>query len=124
LIFQKAMFSRDIALKFGLGLIATPIFVLLTWVPFRAENFSDVMTIWSAFTGLREGGSLGISAWVWLTLPLIAFDALLGRGALKRLRLMPALRAPLLYWGSFGALSGILLALYPLDAAPFVYFQF
>lgn len=124
LIFQKAMFRGDIALKFGLGLIATQIFVLLTWVPFRAENFSDAMTIWSAFTGLREDGSLGISAWVWLTLPLIAFDAVLGRGVLKGMRWMPALRAPLLYWGSFGALSGILLALYPLDAAPFVYFQF
>jgi len=124
LIFQKAVFSKDIALKFGLGLIATQLFVLLTWVPFRAESFSDTMTIWSAFFGLRDGGSAGLSVWVWLVIPLIALDALLGRGAIKHLRNIAVFRKPTLYWGSLGVLSGILLALYPLEASPFVYFQF
>lgn len=124
LVFQKAMFRKDIALKFGLGLIATQLFVLLTWVPFRAESFSDTMTIWAAFTGFREGGNAELSVWVWLVIPLIALDALLGRGAIKRLRNIAVLRRPTLYWGSLGVLSGILLALYPLEASPFVYFQF
>jgi len=124
LIFQKAVFRRDIALRFGLGLIATQLFVLLTWVPFRAESFSDMVTIWSAFAGLREGGSMGLSLWVWMVIPLIALDAMLGRGALKRLKSVKLLRRPTLYWGSLGVLSGILLALYPLEATPFVYFQF
>jgi len=124
LVFQKAMFRKDIALKFGLGLIATQLFVLLTWVPFRAESFSDTMTIWAAFAGLRDGGSAELSVWVWLVIPLIALDALLGRGAIKLLRNIAFLRRPTLYWGSLGVLSGILLALYPLDASPFVYFQF
>jgi len=124
LIFQKAVFSKDIALKFGLGLIATQLFVLMTWVPFRAESFSDTMTIWSAFTGLREGGGTNLSVWVWLVIPLIALDALLGRGAIKHLRNIAVFRKPTLYWGSLGVLSGILLALYPLEASPFVYFQF
>ena len=124
LIFQKAVFRKDIALKFGLGLIATQLFVLLTWVPFRAESFSDTMTIWSAFFGLRDGGSAGLSVWVWLVIPLIALDALLGRGAIKHLRNIAFFRKPILYWGSLGVLSGILLALYPLEASPFVYFQF
>ena len=124
LIFQKAAFRTDIALRFGMGLIATQLFVLLTWVPFRAESFTDTLTIWSAFTGLREGGSAGISAWVWMVIPLIALDAFLGRGGLKRLPRISLLRRPTLYWGSLGVLSGILLALYPLEASPFVYFQF
>lgn len=124
LVFQKAMFRKDIALKFGLGLIATQLFVLLTWVPFRAENFTDTITIWAAFTGFREGGSAELSVWVWFVIPLIALDALLGRGAIKHLRNLAVLRRPTLYWGSLGVLSGILLALYPLEASPFVYFQF
>lgn len=124
LVFQKALFRKDVALKFGLGLIATQLFVLLTWVPFRAESFSDTLTIWSAFFGLRDGGSAGLSPWVWLVVPLIALDALLGRGGIKHLRNIAVLRKPTLYWGSLGVLSGILLALYPLEASPFVYFQF
>lgn len=124
LIFQKSVFRKDIALKFGLGLIATQLFVLLTWVPFRAESFSDTMTIWSAFAGVRSGGSAELSVWVWLIVPLIALDALLGRGAIKHLRNIAVFRKPTLYWGSLGVLSGILLALYPLEASPFVYFQF
>jgi D-alanyl-lipoteichoic acid acyltransferase DltB (MBOAT superfamily) len=124
LIFQKAVFRRDIALRFGLGIIATQLFVLLTWVPFRAESFADMVTIWSAFVGLRDGGSMELSLWVWMVIPLIALDALLGRGALKRLKSLKLLRRPTLYWGSLGVLSGILLALYPLEATPFVYFQF
>ncbi|MEM7637845.1 MAG: MBOAT family O-acyltransferase [Pseudomonadota bacterium] len=124
LIFQKATFRSDIALRFGLGLVATQLFVLLTWVPFRAESFADTMTVWSAFAGLREGGSAGISAWVWMVVPLIALDAFLGRGGLKRLPNIALLRRSTVYWGSLGVLSGILLALYPLEASPFVYFQF
>ena len=124
LIFQKAVFRKDIALRFGLGLIATQAFVLLTWVPFRADGFGDMLTIWSAFTGFREGGSAHLSGWVWLVPSLIALDALLGRSGLKRLQYLAVFRQPTLYWGSLGVLSGILLALYPLEASPFVYFQF
>ncbi|MEL6413527.1 MAG: MBOAT family O-acyltransferase [Pseudomonadota bacterium] len=124
LAFHRALFKGKRALGFGIGLIATQLFVLLTWVPFRAESFSDTLIIWSAFTGLRAGGSEMLSIWVWLVLPLIALDAMLGRGALKALITLKLWRQPVLYWGSLGALSGILLALYPLEASPFVYFQF
>jgi len=103
-----------------LGLVLTQFFVLLCWVPFRAEDFGDVLTVWSAFTGLREGGP-GMLSWLVFAVPaLIALDAILGKLAP---RLAP-LRQPLLYWAGLGALAGIVLALYPLDAAPFVYFQF
>ena len=124
LAFHRAFFKNKIALGFAAGLILTQGFVLLTWVPFRAESFSDTLTIWSAFIGLRDGGSEMLSHWVWLVLPLIILDALLGRGALNTLKKAKFWRCPMLYWGSLGALSGILLALYPLEASPFVYFQF
>lgn len=128
LAFHRAFFKGKklvgAAYGFALSLVATQAFVLLTWVPFRAESFSDTLTIWSAFTGLREGGSGTITLWVWLVLPLIALDALLGRGALDGLKRARFWRRPAVYWGSLGALLGILLALYPLEASPFVYFQF
>ncbi len=125
LALHRALFSggkRRIGFTFAL--IATQGFVLLTWVPFRAENFSDTLTIWSAFTGLRSGGSAALPALVWLVPALIALDSLLGRGAFKPLLKAPVLRRPVIYWGGLGILTGILLALYPLQAAPFVYFQF
>lgn len=124
LAFHKAVFKGRAAIAVVYGVIATQFFVLLTWVPFRAESFGDTLTIWSAFTGLRAGGSAELSPWIWLLVPLIALDAILGKGGLKALKTSRVFRQPVLYWGSLGVLSGILLALYPLEASPFVYFQF
>ena len=124
LAFHRAVFKGRAAIGFVFGLVATQVFVLLTWVPFRAESFGDTLVIWSAFTGLRDGGSAELSSWIWLLVPLIAMDALLGKGGLKQLKDSRVFRHPALYWGSLGVLTGILLALYPLEASPFVYFQF
>ena len=124
LAFHRAVFKGRAAIGFVFGLVATQVFVLLTWVPFRAESFGDTLVIWSAFTGLRDGGSAELSSWIWLLVPLIAMDALLGKGGLKQLKESRVFRQPALYWGSLGVLTGILLALYPLEASPFVYFQF
>ncbi|NQY39213.1 MAG: MBOAT family protein [Henriciella sp.] len=124
LAFHRAVFKGRAAIGFVFGLVATQVFVLLTWVPFRAESFGDTLVIWSAFTGLRDGGSAELSPWIWLLVPLIAMDALLGKGGLKQLKASHVFRQPAIYWGSLGVLTGILLALYPLEASPFVYFQF
>ncbi|GAB5456826.1 MAG: MBOAT family protein [Henriciella sp.] len=124
LAFHKAVFKGRAAIGILYGVIATQFFVLLTWVPFRAESFGDTLTIWSAFTGLRAGGSAELSPWIWLLVPLIALDAILGKGGPKALKTSRVFRQPALYWGSLGVLSGIMLALYPLEASPFVYFQF
>lgn len=121
---HRAVCKGRLVLSFATGLICTQLFVLLTWVPFRAESFADTLTVWSAFFGLRSGGSEHLSVWVWLVLPLIALDALLGRGVLSTIKWKRILRNPAPYWGGVGVLSGILLALYPLEASPFVYFQF
>ena len=126
LAIHRAGFGRSgKALGFGLGLIATQAFVLLAWVPFRAESFADTLTIWQAFTGLRAGGLETLPWAVWLVPGLIALDAMLGKTNWKRLSRAAVLKRPAgNYWGGLGALVAVMLALYPLEAAPFVYFQF
>lgn len=116
--------TRGIRLGLLLSLLITQVFVLLTWVPFRADNFGDVVTIWTAFTGLRDGGEMQLSVLVWLVIPLIAVDAWLGRRPWRKMVVPKWLAQPTVYWTGMGALTAILLALYPLQAAPFVYFQF
>jgi D-alanyl-lipoteichoic acid acyltransferase DltB (MBOAT superfamily) len=109
---------------FGVGLILTQLFVLLTWVPFRADSFADTLTAWSAFTGLRDGGGGHLPLAVWGIPVLIVIDIVLGKTDFSRLSKSTLLRRPILYWAGFGGFAGLLLALYPLDAKPFVYFQF
>ena len=106
------------------ALVLTQGFVLLSWAAFRAESFADMASIWHAFTGLRDGGSGMLSWFVWLVPGLIVLDVWLGRHGRRLNRVLPALNRPVLYWGGLGATVGLLLALYPLEAAPFVYFQF
>jgi alginate O-acetyltransferase complex protein AlgI len=109
---------------FVLGLILTQLFVLLTWVPFRAETFGQTLEFWHAFTGLRDGGPEHLPWTVWLVPALLALDAALGRTRLSRLGRAALMRQPWVYWAGLGAFAGLVLALYPLEAQPFVYFQF
>ncbi|MEM9739999.1 MAG: hypothetical protein AAF829_09030, partial [Pseudomonadota bacterium] len=107
-----------------LAFVLTQGFVLLTWAAFRAESFSDMASFWYAFTSLRAGGGDILPWFVWLVPGLVALDALLGLRGRKWFRGMSVLRRPSVYWGTIGTTFGVLLALYPLEAAPFVYFQF
>jgi alginate O-acetyltransferase complex protein AlgI len=109
---------------FVIGLVLTQVFVLLTWAPFRAENFQDTLDVWHAFTGLRAGGEAHLPWIVWLVPLLVALDAVLGRTGLRTLSRSPRLRQPWIYWAGLGALAAVVLSLYPLEAQPFVYFQF
>ena len=97
-----------------LSIAATQLFVLLTWAAFRAEDFGDMTEVWMAFTGLRAGGSAQLPWVVWLVPALLALDAVLGRTDWKQLGRAPILRRPAVYWGGLGALTAIVLALYPL----------
>lgn len=106
------------------ALLFTQGFVLLSWAAFRAESFSDMLTVWHAFTLTREGGPGTLPVWVFAVPGLIALDAWLGGRAGTPPPRLAWLRRPSVYWGGLGALTAILLALYPLEAAPFVYFQF
>lgn len=122
---HRALFGKGgKRIGFLAGLIVTQVFVVMTWAPFRAESFADTLHVWHAFTGLRSGGSQHLPWIVWLVPALLALDAILGRTNWRRLARAPVLRQPLLYWASLGALTAIVLALYPLRAQPFVYFQF
>ena len=122
---HRALFGKSgKAIGFMFGLILTQVFVLMTWAPFRAESFGDALEIWHAFTGLRHGGPQQLPWIVWLVPVLLLVDTLLGRTKLKRLARSAVMRRPLVYWGALGATVALLLALYPLDAKPFVYFQF
>lgn len=122
---HRALFGKSgKAIGFMFGLILTQVFVLMTWAPFRAESFGDALEIWHAFTGLRNGGPQQLPWIVWLVPVLLLVDTLLGRTKLKCLARSAVMRRPLVYWGALGATVALLLALYPLDAKPFVYFQF
>ena len=55
-LIQQIPVVREL-LGFATCLFLTQFFVLLTWVPFRAESVGYTLTIWSAFAGLRDGGS-------------------------------------------------------------------
>ncbi|MDJ0920255.1 MAG: MBOAT family O-acyltransferase [Henriciella sp.] len=124
LVVHRICFKGRGELGFVIGLCLTQVFVLLTWIPFRAESFSDGLNMLQAFAGLRAGGAEMLPMAVWLILPLLALDAWLGRGGLSRISRAAIWSRPSVYWGGLGSLAGILLALYPLEAAPFVYFQF
>ncbi|NBC19680.1 MAG: MBOAT family protein [Alphaproteobacteria bacterium] len=125
LAFHRAVFiAGGRRIGAALALIATQCFILLSWVPFRAEDFGDMVTIWAAFTGLRVAGPETLPWFVWGVPLLIALDAAMGRSGLSRLSRAPVLREPAIWWAGLGALTALLLALYPLEAAPFVYFRF
>lgn len=121
---NRAVSKSGKAWPYLAGLALTQTFVLLAWVPFRAEDFADTLTGWSAFTGLREGGPQLLSWTVWLVPLLIIMDAALGRTDWNNLSRHSLVRHPAIYWIGLGAVTGLLLALYPLEAKPFVYFQF
>ena len=108
----------------AVGLVLTQGFVLLAWVPFRATDFGQAMEAWAAFAGVRAGGIETLPLTVWAVPVLIALDAILGKSKLRRTARAAFARQPAVYWGGTGALVGLLLALYPMNPAPFVYFQF
>jgi D-alanyl-lipoteichoic acid acyltransferase DltB (MBOAT superfamily) len=109
------------------GLLLTQYFVFLMWGMFRAgslpdDNIASGIKVIGAMTGLRHGGELGIEPAVWLIPLALVVDGVLGR---RPWRHGPAwLRNPWVWGAAMGASAGIILAIYPLKAAPFVYFQF
>jgi D-alanyl-lipoteichoic acid acyltransferase DltB (MBOAT superfamily) len=108
----------------ALGWALTQAFVLLTWVPFRAADFDQATEVWAAFAGLRASGPDTLPWSVWLIPALLLLDGALGKGWLRGLTRSPALSHPGVWWALAGACTALILALYPLKPAPFVYFQF
>ena len=127
---HRALFGRDKVL-FGqtvgaaVGIALTVLVVVLAWAPFRAASFADTLDVWSAFLGLREGGSLSLPWWAWLPPLAVAIDAWLGESGIgNRISRSEFWRNPLVFWPALGFAVAVLAALYPLKPAPFIYFQF
>ncbi len=106
------------------GVVLTQLFIVQQRGLFRAESFEDGLSVFTAFAGLREGGALEVTSAVWLVPLLVIVDAVIGRRRRLGFGAIPLHARPTLYWGSLGAAFALALAIYPLEAAPFVYFQF
>ena len=108
-----------------IGISLTQLFVVLAWAPFRAESFSDTMQVWRSFAGQRDGGASQLPWFAWLAPLAVVVDNWLGAsGIADRVSRSPLLRRPVVYYTALGVGVGLLAALYPLNPAPFIYFQF
>ena len=119
---------RPVAVAAVWGLAAwglTQLFVLLTWVPFRAQDFAGTLDVLEAFVGRDSGSARASIPYVAVLLPLCVDTAVVGissarfRLATKLPTLKPATAAIAL-----GGLAAVALAGMPLAVKNFIYFQF
>ncbi len=104
------------------GFVLTQGVVLAGWAIFRANSTSDALSALGALSGLRTGGAQTLSLMALLIIAVLALDHVLGG---RRWRPnWPILQRPELWWAGAGAAIALALSIYPLTAAPFVYFQF
>jgi D-alanyl-lipoteichoic acid acyltransferase DltB (MBOAT superfamily) len=108
--------------RWVVGLLATQLFVLVCWIPFRASSFSDTWTVLrGVFAGTSASGLEHVPFdWI-VVLPLLADHVLLEN---KRLPSMPWLRHAAVALVLIGLFWAIALPLLKLDVQSFIYFQF
>jgi alginate O-acetyltransferase complex protein AlgI len=70
--------SPHIALPALLGWIFTMLFVMVTWVPFRAKSFRDTMSILKSMAGFAPGRYNWISVWLFYTIILCVIAHFVG----------------------------------------------
>ncbi len=104
------------------GLVLTQTVVLFGWAMFRAANTGDALAAMGALGGWRMGGTQSLGLAALLIIAVLALDHVLG--AMRWRPQWPVLKRPELWWAGAGATAAIALSIYPLKAAPFVYFQF
>jgi D-alanyl-lipoteichoic acid acyltransferase DltB (MBOAT superfamily) len=132
--FRSAAASRSITLPKPLGHIATLGFVVLAWVPFRAESMPSSLRIWQAMFTFRLEGTLApvsdFTPYVWVgALGLIALAApntqeILGT-ARERLSWRRLEWRPSLPWAiAVGAVFGLAIARTLSQPTTFLYFRF
>jgi alginate O-acetyltransferase complex protein AlgI len=105
------------------ALLITQLWVVLLWVLFRAQSFSDSMTILSGMFGLRNGEAaqtLPITALV-AVVAVVSLDGVLGR--LLATRPVRSI-SPLTYGVAMGVVIELVLFAAVMANKPFVYFQF
>ncbi|PHS24251.1 MAG: hypothetical protein COA84_09690 [Robiginitomaculum sp.] len=104
------------------GFALTQAVVLAGWAIFRAGSTADALSALGALSGLREGGPQTLGLMALLVIGVLALDHILGvRRWRPNWRFMDR---PELWWAGAGAAIALALSIYPLTAAPFVYFQF
>jgi alginate O-acetyltransferase complex protein AlgI len=104
------------------GFALTQGVVLAGWAIFRANSTADALSALGALSGLRDSGPQTLSLMALLVIGVLALDHILGvRRWRPNWRVMDR---PELWWAGAGAAIALALSIYPLTAAPFVYFQF
>ncbi len=103
----------------------TQLFVLLTWIPFRAQDFGDTVDVLQAFVGVSAGGTRAAIPYLAILLPLFIDTLMIGVSS-ARLRLasrLPTLK-PQVAAFVLGGIAALALASMPLAVKSFIYFQF
>ncbi|MGY1425767.1 MBOAT family O-acyltransferase [Lysobacter sp. A289] len=103
----------------------TQLFVLLTWIPFRARDMGDTMEVLRAFAGMDTGGARAAIPYLAILLPLIVDTLVVGISS-ARLRVasrLPTL-SPVTAAVMIGCIAAVALASMPLAVKSFIYFQF
>ena len=125
---QRLASLRSMISSTGFSWALTQVFVLLCWVPFRAANFRDAVTVWGSFVSMRKADIVSLD-WhipLMIVIPLLV-DTLFVSGIVR-------LNPP--YWQGFftqrpwriglamGMVFGLALLIVPLVIRSFIYFQF
>lgn len=101
---------------------ATYVFVLVTWVFFRAQNFS---TAWTYLQKLAFANARGIEWYYVQAMVVIALGAALHIAVVMRddRELVIDFRRPIM-WGVAVGMMIVILLYSPFGNSPFIYFQF
>jgi alginate O-acetyltransferase complex protein AlgI len=103
--------------------VVTQVFIVLTWVPFRATTWADMVFIYRQMFAFTDqafiAGVAAVPAAI-IILPLVVDHLALGRGWVKQ----PILQNPVLFWALVGAAAAVALIAVPLASSPFIYIQF
>jgi D-alanyl-lipoteichoic acid acyltransferase DltB (MBOAT superfamily) len=107
--------------------------VMLAWIFFRARTFGEAWTMAKAWVVLESPGTKEVTLWSWsaehvmwerfaiLLVPLLVLHVLTNLNThLWLRRVLPSPVVTLL----LGCVSALALAFMPLEARPFIYFQF
>ena len=131
---RSAVGIRGVTMPSSLARMATLLFVVLAWVPFRAESIPSAMRVWDAMFGLRFGGSVlpagDVVPYAWVSvLGLIALAApntqqILGRST-ERMSWRGFEWRPSLPWAlAVGGVFGLAISRTLSQPTTFLYFRF
>ncbi len=101
----------------------TQSFIMLCWVPFRADNFNDTRIVFEAFFLLREDTGLkSIDPPYFLLFVPILIDTFIL--SFKKWHQIQSKKMLLLHYALMGIILAVCLILLPLDVKDFIYVQF